>query len=315
VSVSELGVDLGAGLKLQNPVIAASGTFGYGVEYAGVAEPRALGAVVVKGISLRPSSGHPAPRMVETAGGMLNAIGLQNIGVERFIADKLPWLREQGITVIVNCWGNTVEEYGDVVAALEEANGVAGIEINISSPNKREWGRIIATDPRRTAEVVRAARARTRRPLWVKLSPNVTEISEFARVAESEGADALCVANTYVGMAVDWKQRRAILSNVTGGLSGPAIKPLNLRAVYQVSRSCSVPVIGVGGITCGEDALEYLVVGARAVQVGTANLYDPAVGEKILNQIKGFLEDEGIHDVNELVGSLQSTNSHVDQKA
>ena len=304
--MAELRVDVGGGLTLANPVIAASGTFGYGVEYAGLTDPSRLGAIVVKGISLEPSKGHMAPRMVETPAGMLNAIGLQNIGVESFIAEKLPWLRERNVTVAVNCWANTVEEYGDVVAALESANGIAAVELNISSPNKREWGKIIATDLARTAEVVRTARTRTRRPLWVKLSPNVTDIAEFARAAEAEGADTLCVANTYVGMAVDLRSRRAVLSNVTGGLSGPAIKPLNLRAVYQVSRAVRVPVIGIGGISTGEDALEYLVVGARAVQVGTANLYDPAVGEKILKQINSFLAEQKLADVNELVGSLKS---------
>jgi dihydroorotate dehydrogenase (NAD+) catalytic subunit len=305
--VPELRVDVGGGLRLANPVIAASGTFGYGVEYGGVADPAALGAVVVKGISSRPSAGHPAPRMVETPAGMLNAIGLQNVGAQLFVSEKLPWLRESGVTVVVNCWGNTVEEYGEVVELLESARGIAAVEINISSPNKREWGRIIATDVGRTADVVRIARSRTKRPLWVKLSPNVTDITEFARVAEGEGADALSVANTYVGMAVDLKRREAILTNVTGGLSGPAIKPLNLRAVYQVSRACRIPVIGVGGISTGTDALEYLVVGARAVQVGTANLYDPAVGEKILKQIKAFLEREEIGDVNDVVGSLKTS--------
>jgi dihydroorotate dehydrogenase (NAD+) catalytic subunit len=300
----DLSVDVGGRLSLRNPVIAASGTYGYGIEYRGVADPSALGAVVVKGVSLRPSSGHPAPRMVETPAGMLNAIGLQNIGVERFVAEKLPWLRDRGVTVVVNCWGNTVEEYRDVVAALEGEAGIAAVEVNISSPNKREWGRIIATDPQRTAEVVAASRAATQRPLWVKLSPNVTDIAEFARVAEGEGADTLCVANTYVGMAVDLRTRRPLLANVTGGLSGPAVKPLSLRAVYQVARASRLPVIGVGGISSGTDALEYMVVGAHAVQVGTANLYDPGAAGKILNQIKAFLEEEGVDDIKRLIGSL-----------
>ena len=286
-------------------MIAASGTFGYGVEYAGVADVGALGAVVVKGISLRPSSGHPPPRMVETPAGMLNAIGLQNIGVERFVAEKLPWLRERGAAVVVNCWGNTVEEYAAVVAALDAVPGIAALEVNISSPNKREWGGIIATDLQRTAAVVAAARGATRRPLWVKLSPNVSDIVEVAAVAEKAGADALSVANTYLGMAVDCRSRRPLLSNVTGGLSGPAIKPLNLRAVYQVTRSSKIPVIGVGGIASAEDALEYLVVGAKAVQVGTANLYNPASGAKIVNKIKKFLEDQGLTDINQLIGTLE----------
>ncbi|MBI2963828.1 MAG: dihydroorotate dehydrogenase [Deltaproteobacteria bacterium] len=305
MATPDLRVDLGGGLSLANPVIAASGTFGYGLEYAGVADPAALGAVVVKGLSLHPAAGHPAPRMVETPAGMLNAIGLQNIGVERFVAEKLPWLRERGVTVVVNCWGTTVEEYGEVVAALDGASGIAAVEVNISSPNKREWGRIIATDAKRTAEVVAAARGSTRRPLWVKLSPNVTDIVEFARIAEAEGADAVCVANTYVGMAVDLRTRRPVLSNGSGGLSGPAIKPLTLRAVHQVVRGCRLPVIGVGGITSGEDALEYLLVGARAVQVGTAHLYDPSAGLKILSQIKKFLEREAIDRLTQFIGTLE----------
>ncbi len=301
-----LSVDVGGGLRLANPVIAASGTFGYGVEYAGVTEPDKLGAVVVKGISLEPSKGHPAPRMAETPAGMLNAIGLQNIGVDAFVREKLPWLRERAVRVVVNCWGDTVEEYGAVVAALDGVDGICALEINISSPNKREWGRIIATDSRRTAEVVAAARARTRRPLWVKLSPNVTDIVEFATACEGEGADAVAVANTYLGMAVDLRSRRPVLTNTTGGLSGPAIKPLNLRAAYQVARTVKIPVIGVGGIVSGEDALEYLMVGVRAVQIGTASLYDPGAALRILREIKEFLAEEGISDVNEFVNSLRS---------
>ena len=306
LATAKLEVDVGAGLILHNPVIAASGTFGYGVEYAGVTEIRALGAVVVKGISLRPSAGHPAPRLVETAAGMLNAIGLQNIGFERFVSEKLPWLRERAVTIVVNCWGNTVEEYAEIVSALDSVSGVAAIEVNISSPNKREWGGIIATDSQRTRAVVAAARAATRRPLWVKLSPNVGDIAEVARVAEGAGADTLCVANTYIGMAVDLRKRRPVLSNVTGGLSGPAIKPLSLRAVYQVTRATKVPVIGIGGISTGEDALEYLLVGARAVQIGTANLYDPAAGPRIVKEISGFLSEERIDDVNRWIGSLKN---------
>lgn len=306
LATAKLEVDVGAGLVLRNPVIAASGTFGYGVEYAGVTEIRALGAVVVKGISLRPSAGHPAPRLVETAAGMLNAIGLQNIGLDRFVSEKLPWLRERGVTVVVNCWGNTVEEYAEIVSALDTVSGVAAIEVNISSPNKREWGGIIATDSQRTRAVVAAARAATRRPLWVKLSPNVGDIAEVARVAEDAGADTLCVANTYIGMAVDLRKRRPVLSNVTGGLSGPAIKPLSLRAVYHVTRATKVPVIGIGGISTGEDALEYLLVGARAVQIGTANLYDPAAGPRIVKEISEFLSGERIDDVNRWIGSLKN---------
>ena len=299
-----LEVDVGAGLRLRNPVIAASGTFGYGIEYSGVSDVASLGAIVVKGISLAPSSGHPPPRMVETASGMLNAIGLQNIGVEAFVREKLPELRRLGVVTVVNCWGTTVEEYGGVVAALDGAEGIAAIEVNISSPNKREWGRIIATDPRRTGDVVREARRNTRRPLWVKLSPNVTDVTEFATLVENSGADAVVVANTYLGMAVDLEARRPVLANVTGGLSGPAIKPLTLRAVYQVSRAVRIPVIAVGGISSGRDALEYLLVGASAVQVGTANLYEPNVGLRIIDEIRSFLAEHRIADVKEFIDSL-----------
>ncbi|MGH9894763.1 MAG: tRNA-dihydrouridine synthase, partial [bacterium] len=209
-----------------------------------------------------------------------------------------------GVTTVVNCWGTSTEEYGEVAKALGNAEGIAAVEVNISSPNKREWGRIIATDPERTAEVVRAVRANVRLPLWVKLSPNVADITDFARVAEDAGADALSVANTYVGMAVDLATRRPVLSNVTGGLSGPAIKPLTLRAVYQVARSVRIPVIGVGGIRTGRDALEYLLVGARAVQIGTANLYEPGAAVRILHEIEDFLEGERVADVNAFIGTL-----------
>jgi len=305
VTEVDLRVDVGGGLVLKNPVIAASGTFAYGVEYDGVVDLSALGAVVVKGISSKPSAGHPPPRMVETAAGMLNAIGLQNVGLERFVGEKLPLLAQRGATVVVNCWGNTVDEYAEVVAKLDRTEGIAALEVNVSSPNKREWGRIIASDAGRTRDVVAAARRSTRKPLWVKLSPNVSDIVEVARAAEEAGADTLSVANTYLGMAVDLKARRPVLSNVTGGLSGPAIKPLNLRAVYQVAGAVKVPVIGVGGIASGDDALEYLLVGARAVQVGTANLYDPTIAPKIVKQIRRFLGREGVTDVNRFIGSLK----------
>lgn len=300
----DLEVDIGAGLRLRNPVIAASGTFGYGEEMAGVVNPSAFGAIVVKGISREPSRGHPPVRMVETPAGMLNAIGLQNVGVHAFVNDVLPRLKARRVTVVVNCWGTTVGEYGAVVDALEDASGIAAVELNISSPNKREWGRIIATDPERTSEVVRIARRHTRRPLWVKLSPNVTDITEFARIAEGEGADALCVANTYVGMAVDLERRRPVLANVTGGLSGPAIRPLTLRAVHGVLQAVDLPVIAAGGILEARDALEYLLVGARAVQIGTANLYDPGTGPRVVKGIRSFLRRERL-SLQDFIGTLR----------
>lgn len=300
-----LGVDVGAGLVLRNPVIAASGTFGYGVEFAGVVDLAALGAVVVKGLSLEPSRGHPAPRLIETAAGMMNAIGLQNIGVRAFIESKLPALRRYGTPVVANCWGNVPEEFAEVAARLSDAEGIAAIEVNISSPNKREWGRIIATDLALTREVVRAVRKRCRRPLWVKLSPNVTDIASFARAAEEEGADAVCLINTLLGMAIDLERRRPALANRTGGLSGPAIKPVALRMVYDAVRAVRIPVIGIGGIMSGDDALEFLLVGARAVQVGTASFTDPRATERIVREIGVGLARRGYQDVNAWIGSLE----------
>ncbi len=301
-----LAVDVGAGLTLRNPVIAASGTFGYGVEFAGVVDLAALGAIVVKGLSLEPSAGHPAPRLIETAAGMMNAIGLQNIGVRAFIESKLPALRRYGTPIVANCWGNVPEEFAETASRLSDAEGVAAIELNISSPNKREWGRIIATDLTMTAEVVRAVRKRCRRPLWVKLSPNVTDIVSFARIAEEEGADALSLVNTLMGLAVDLDRRAAALANVTGGLSGPAIKPVALRMVHAVAATARVPVIGIGGITTGEDALEFLLVGARAVQVGTASFVDPRATERIAGEIAVGLVARGFSDVNDWIGTFSA---------
>jgi dihydroorotate dehydrogenase (NAD+) catalytic subunit len=299
-----LAVEVGAGLRLRNPVIAASGTFGYGLEFAGVTDLRALGAIVVKGLSLEPDRGHPAPRIIETPAGMLNAIGLQNIGVRAFIESKLPQLRAIGTPIVANCWGHVPEEFGEVAARLSDAEGLAAIEINISCPNKREWGRIIATDPELTREVVGLVRSRCRLPLWVKLSPNVTDIASFARVAEQEGADAVSLINTLLGLAVDLERRRPALTNVTGGLSGPCIKPVALRMVHDVARAVRIPVIGMGGISSGDDALEFLLVGARAVQVGTASVTDPRATERIAAEVSVGLRRRGCHDVNEWIGTF-----------
>ena len=258
----------------------------------------------MKGLSLEPSKGHPAPRLVETAAGMMNAIGLQNIGVRAFIETKLPALRASGTAIVANCWGNVPEEFAEVAAHLSDADGIAAVELNISSPNKREWGRIIATDPDMTRAVVRATRARCRLPLWVKLSPNVTDITLFARIAEEEGADAVCLINTLMGMAIDLEHRRPLLANRTGGLSGPAIKPVALRMVHDTVRAVRIPVIGIGGIASGDDALEFLLVGARAVQVGTATFVDPRATARIAGELAAALAARGIDDVNAWIGTL-----------
>jgi dihydroorotate dehydrogenase (NAD+) catalytic subunit len=302
-----LAVDVGGGLRLRNPVIAASGTFGYGLEFAGVTDLRALGAIVVKGLSLEPHRGHAAPRILETPAGMLNAIGLQNIGVRAFIESKLPSLRQIRTPIVANCWGHAPEEFAEVAARLSDAEGLAAIEINVSCPNKREWGRIIATDPGLMREVVRQVRARCRLPMWVKLSPNVTDVRIFAQVAEDEGADAVSLINTIVGLAVDLEQRQPVLTNGTGGLSGPAIKPIALRMVHEVAGAVKrIPVIGMGGISSGDDALEFLLVGARAVQVGTASFTDPRATERIAAEISAGLRRRGCADVNEWIGSLRA---------
>lgn len=292
-------------LELPTPIIAASGTYAYGAEYDGLVAWDRIGAVSVKGLSARPSSGHPAPRMVETAAGMLNAIGLQNIGVECFVAEKLPRLRSTGVVVVANCWGNTVEEYETVVELLDASDGVAALELNLSSPNKREWGRPPASDPAAIAEIVGRSRKRTTKPLWVKLTPNVTDITVTARAAEEAGADAISLINTLKAMAIDIETRRPVLANVTGGLSGPAIKPVALFMVYEACRTVNIPVVGCGGVVSGHDAAEFLMVGACAVQVGTANLYDPRAPERIARELEALIPSLGMNSASELVGSLR----------
>lgn len=293
-------------LELVTPVIAASGTFGYGVEYDGLVDWKMIGGVTVKGLSADPSKGHSAPRMVETPGGMLNAIGLQNIGAQAFLADKLPRLRTFGPRVIANCWGNTTADFERVVDALDASDGIDALELNLSCPHKHEWGGVLAADPATTRTVISSVRKRTKKRLWVKLSPNVTDIVEIARVVEGEGVDAITLINTLRGLSIDVERRRPSLANGSGGLSGPAIKPVALYMVWQTARAVSVPVVGAGGITTGRDAVEFLMAGARAVEVGTASLYEPNAAARIAGEIGDVLGKIGETSVGAVIGSLRS---------
>jgi len=294
-----------AGLSLKNPVMTASGTFGYGREFASLMDLNRLGAIVVKGLALKPVKGNPPPRIVETACGMLNAIGLENVGVDAFVADKLPFLRTIRAPIVANIYGTSVEEYAALAERLDGADGVAAVEVNISCPNVKAGGVAFGVDPAAAERVVLAVRERTRKPVIVKLSPNVTDITVIARSAEAAGADALSLINTITGMAIDVESRRPRLANVTGGLSGPAIKPVALRMVWQVARAVRLPLIGIGGILRGEDAVEFLLAGATAVQVGTANFVNPCSAIEIIAGIEAYLARHGIGDVNEIVGKLQ----------
>jgi dihydroorotate dehydrogenase (NAD+) catalytic subunit len=305
---ADLSVQIGA-LRLANPIIAASGTFGYGVEFAHLVDLNLLGGFVVKGLSLEPMEGAPAPRLCETPSGMLNAVGLQNIGVRSFVAEKLPALRGYRAAVIANVFGCSVEEYVEVIRILEDAKGLAGYELNVSCPNTAHGGIQFGSDPGLMAEVVAAARRAAKRPLWVKLSPNVTDIRLFARAAEQAGADALTVANTYQGMSVDIWTRKSRLGRSTGGLSGPAIRPITLRLVHEATRAVRIPVIGLGGIEKAEDVMEYLMVGASAVQVGTANFSDPRACERIAAGLKNTLTDISAFSINELIGAMEADSA------
>jgi len=293
-------------VSLPSPVVAASGTFGYGTEYAGLVDLAALGALCVKGLSLRPAPGKPAPRLVETPGGVLNAIGLQNIGAEAFLRERLPVLHRAGARVVANFWGDSPEEFAEVAARLDGAPGIVALELNASSPNRPEWGGILATDPAALAEIVGKVRARVRAPLWVKISPNVGDVTVVGRAAADAGADALSAINTLRGTAIDLETRRPRLASGSGGLSGPAIKPVALYMVRQLARAVPIPVIGIGGITTGEDALEFLVCGARAVQVGTATLYDPRAPLRVADEIAHWCERHGVRAVADLIGTVSS---------
>ena len=300
-----LSVEIGA-LHLANPVVAASGTFGYGVEFADLTDLSRLGGLVVKGLSLEPMEGAPAPRLAPTSAGMINAVGLQNVGVRRFISEKLPALRPYRTAIIANVFGRTTEEYAEVVRHLEGAGGLAAYELNISCPNVACGGIQFGSNPTMAAEVVAAARKVCRRPLWVKLSPNVADIGSIAKAAEEAGGDALTVANTYPAMSIDFRTRRSRIGNPTGGLSGRAIKPITLRLVYEASRAVRIPVIGLGGIDTAEDVLEYLIVGASAVQVGTANFADPNSCVRILVNLEKLCASENIPSIRELRGTFQA---------
>lgn len=294
-----------AGMRLKNPLVAASGTFGYGVEYEGVLDLSTLGGLVSKGLYLEPRDGCPTPRIVETPSGLLNAIGLQGVGVRRFVADVLPRLAKHDTALLVNVCGDTVEEYAEVSRILDGAPGVAGLEINISCPNVRQGGMAFGGDPRMTAEVVSAVRKATRLPVIPKLSPNVADIASFARICEESGADAVSCINTLLGLAIDVETRRPKLAFGTGGLSGPAIRPIAVRMTWQVARAVKIPVFGIGGISSASDALEFLIAGARAVQVGTANFVDPGVYERILGGLRDYLSRHGLADIGAVVGSLE----------
>jgi len=302
----DLRVRIGS-LELKNPVMTASGTFGYGEEYAEFLDLGRLGAVVVKGLSLLPKEGNPPPRIVETASGMLNAIGLQNIGIQRFIEEKIPFLRTYDTKVIVNFFGDSIDEYVAAAERLSSVEGIHALEMNISCPNKQAGWCIFGTDPKVTTQVVGAVRKATRLPLIVKLSPNVTDISLMARAAVDAGADALSVINTLTGMAIDIRTRKPKLANRTGGLSGPAIKPVAVRMVYEVYKAVKVPIIGMGGIMHADDAIEFLLAGATAVAVGTANFVNPTATIDILDGIMGYMQDEKVKEINLLRGAAHAT--------
>lgn len=297
-----------AGIKLKNPVMTASGTFGYGQEYAHFVDLNKLGAMILKGITLKPKMGNSPPRVIETPSGMLNAIGLQNVGVEVLIKEKLPYLKKFNTPVVINISGNTIEEYMELARRLEEvseAAGVAGLEVNISCPNVKKGGMVWGTNAQSTYKIISSVRKATSLPLIVKLTPNVTDIKTIAQAAEEAGADAISLINTLVGMAVDIDSLKPKLANVSGGLSGPALKPVALWLVWQVFQTVNIPVIGIGGIIKVEDALEFIIAGARAIEIGTANFVNPRATIEIIEGIEKYLIENNIKDINELVGSMK----------
>ena len=304
MSEVDLSIDL-AGLHLNNPIIAASGTFGYGEEFERFTELRRIGGICVKGTSARPMDGNLPPRLFPTASGMLNSIGLENVGVDAFIRDKMPFLRNADCAVFVNVFGFNEDEYAEVVDKLNACEGIAAYELNISCPNTKHGGMVFGQSPQLTQELTKMLKARSRRPVIVKLSPNVTDITDLARSAEDGGADALTVANTFLGMAIDTDTFRPRIQTITGGLSGPAIRPITLRMVYQCSHAVKIPIIGLGGITKTEDAVEYLLAGAAAVQVGTANFFNPKAPLDILTGLDKFLQSKRLKSVSDLVGKMK----------
>jgi len=301
----DMSVNL-AGIPLRNPVMTASGTFGYGAEFAEYVNLERIGAFVTKGLSLKPRAGNPTPRIVETPGGMLNAIGLQNVGIDAFIAKKVPFLRSIATPAIVNFFGTTVDEYAELARRLDEIPEVAGLEVNISCPNVKQGGIVFGTDPACAFDVVSACRAVTIKPLIVKLSPNVTDVVAMARACEDAGADCLSLINTLTGMAIDLNRRRPVLANITGGFSGPAIKPIALRMVWQVAKAVKVPIIGIGGIMNATDALEFILAGATAIQVGTASFINPGAAQQIAEEMEAWLVANGVADIKSLIGALET---------
>jgi len=299
-----LQVNLG-GLTMKNPVTTASGTFAAGREYAQFVDVATLGAVTTKGVSLNGWEGNDSPRIAETPSGMLNSIGLQNPGVSHLVEHDLPWLREVGATSIVNVSGHSFGEYVSVIEALEESGLADAYEVNISCPNVDAGGMTIGTDPKSASEVVRLCREATRKPLIVKLTPNVTDVCDIARAVEASGADAVSLINTLLGMAIDARSRKPLLARVVGGLSGPAVKPVALRMVWQVHQAVSVPILGMGGIMTGIDAVEFMLAGATAVAVGTANFVNPTATVEVVNGISAYCEEQGVQNVNELIGALE----------
>lgn len=295
-----------AGLKLKNPVMTASGTFGYGEEYANYMDLNRLGGIVVKGLSLKPRLGNPPPRIMETAGGMLNAVGLQNVGVDVFIEEKLPFLQQYDVAVIANIYGESYAEYAQVAKKLSQVKGVHALEVNVSCPNVKKGGLSFGSDPKAAAEVTRRVKSETDLPVIVKLTPNVTDITVIAQAVEKAGADAVSLINTLTGMSINLQTRKPHLKNITGGLSGPAIKPVALRMVWQVAQRVSIPVIGIGGIMTAEDALEFMVAGASAVQVGTANFVNPRATMEIIDGMRHYLCENRIKNIQDIVGTLRT---------